>query len=244
MCKIVKNLENTHALSEHTSPLSLQWNCNLLNETLTAISVTGSTSFEPWSGIQLSRAVLSNVFIYWGASDGCGGTAPCGDCNNNNNNKIILIVILIKIITDKNLRCRRFLQWKWKGWGWGGSRMGTKENKIAKAGRPCSWECYEKKWNILLFRHIFFLKFWLKSKPPGWNRAPGKHITGAALDRPYLEVSRSPLKRMPENTVKEATATTYQFTVHHKLITSFTPGSDAHFKLLYWVKGKVVPVLN
>jgi hypothetical protein len=26
----------------------------------------------------------------------------------------------------------------------GGSRMGTKENKIAKAGRPCSWECYEK----------------------------------------------------------------------------------------------------
>jgi hypothetical protein len=29
--------------------------------------------------------------------------------------------------------------------GSGGSRMGTKENKIAKAGRPCSWECYEKK---------------------------------------------------------------------------------------------------
>jgi hypothetical protein len=28
--------------------------------------------------------------------------------------------------------------------GLGGSRMGTKENKIAKAGRPCSWECYEK----------------------------------------------------------------------------------------------------
>jgi hypothetical protein len=25
-----------------------------------------------------------------------------------------------------------------------GGRMGTKENKIAKAGRPCSWECYEK----------------------------------------------------------------------------------------------------
>jgi hypothetical protein len=30
--------------------------------------------------------------------------------------------------------------------GLGGSRMGTKENEIAKAGRPCSWECYEKKW--------------------------------------------------------------------------------------------------
>jgi hypothetical protein len=28
--------------------------------------------------------------------------------------------------------------------GLGGSRMGTKENKIAKAGRSCSWECYEK----------------------------------------------------------------------------------------------------
>jgi hypothetical protein len=25
--------------------------------------------------------------------------------------------------------------------GLGGSRMGTKENKIAKAGRQCSWEC-------------------------------------------------------------------------------------------------------
>jgi hypothetical protein len=25
-----------------------------------------------------------------------------------------------------------------------GGRMGTKENKIAKAGRPRSWECYEK----------------------------------------------------------------------------------------------------
>jgi hypothetical protein len=25
-----------------------------------------------------------------------------------------------------------------------GSRMGTKENKISKAERPCSWECYEK----------------------------------------------------------------------------------------------------
>jgi hypothetical protein len=28
--------------------------------------------------------------------------------------------------------------------GLGGSRMGRKENKIAKAGRPCSWECCEK----------------------------------------------------------------------------------------------------
>jgi hypothetical protein len=28
--------------------------------------------------------------------------------------------------------------------GLGGSRMVTKENKIAKVGRPCSWKCYEK----------------------------------------------------------------------------------------------------
>jgi hypothetical protein len=36
-----------------------------------------------------------------------------------------------------------------------GSKMGTKENKIAKAGRPCSWEYYEKNLNLLLFRNIF-----------------------------------------------------------------------------------------
>jgi hypothetical protein len=28
--------------------------------------------------------------------------------------------------------------------GLGGSRMGTKENEIAKARIPCSWECHEK----------------------------------------------------------------------------------------------------
>jgi hypothetical protein len=28
--------------------------------------------------------------------------------------------------------------------GLGGSRMDKKENEIAKAGRKCSWECYEK----------------------------------------------------------------------------------------------------
>jgi hypothetical protein len=28
--------------------------------------------------------------------------------------------------------------------GLGSSRIDTKENKIAKAGRPCSWECCEK----------------------------------------------------------------------------------------------------
>jgi hypothetical protein len=43
--------------------------------------------------------------------------------------------------------------------GLGGSRMGTKVNKIAKAGRPCSWEYYENNLNILLFRNIFIFKF-------------------------------------------------------------------------------------
>jgi hypothetical protein len=43
--------------------------------------------------------------------------------------------------------------------GLGDTRMGTKENKIAKAGRPCSWECYKKNGNILLFRNIFSLTF-------------------------------------------------------------------------------------
>jgi hypothetical protein len=43
--------------------------------------------------------------------------------------------------------------------------MGTKENEFAKVGRPCSWECYEKIWNILLFRNLFFLKFWLTLMP-------------------------------------------------------------------------------
>jgi hypothetical protein len=74
--------------------------------------------------------------------------APCGDCNNNNNNnKVTLIVILIKIITDGNLtltkgltkkkHCTYIISVKKEGVGLGGSRMGTKENKISKAGRPC-----------------------------------------------------------------------------------------------------------
>jgi hypothetical protein len=43
--------------------------------------------------------------------------------------------------------------------GLGGRRMGTKENKIAKAGRPCSWECYEKKLKPTVIQKYFFLKF-------------------------------------------------------------------------------------
>jgi hypothetical protein len=47
--------------------------------------------------------------------------------------------------------------------GLGGSRMGTKENKIAKAGRPCSSQCYEKNLNILIQKY-FFLKILINVK--------------------------------------------------------------------------------
>jgi hypothetical protein len=40
--------------------------------------------------------------------------------------------------------------------GLGGSRMGTKDKKIAKAGRPSSWECYEEI-ETYCFSEIFFL---------------------------------------------------------------------------------------
>jgi hypothetical protein len=42
--------------------------------------------------------------------------------------------------------------------GLGGSRMGTKESKIAKAGRPCSWECYEKKLKHIVIQKYLFLE--------------------------------------------------------------------------------------
>jgi hypothetical protein len=42
--------------------------------------------------------------------------------------------------------------------GLGGSRMGTKENKIANAGIPCSWECYEKKMKHTVIQKYVFLE--------------------------------------------------------------------------------------
>jgi hypothetical protein len=36
--------------------------------------------------------------------------------------------------------------------------MGTKENKIAKVGRPCSWECYEKSETYCYSEIYFFLE--------------------------------------------------------------------------------------
>jgi hypothetical protein len=48
--------------------------------------------------------------------------------------------------------------------GLGGSRMGTKENKIAKAGRPCSWECHENKFKHTLIQKYFFLQIMINVK--------------------------------------------------------------------------------
>jgi hypothetical protein len=42
--------------------------------------------------------------------------------------------------------------------GLGSSRMGTKENKIAKAGRPCSWECHEKELKHTVIQKYVFLE--------------------------------------------------------------------------------------
>jgi hypothetical protein len=48
--------------------------------------------------------------------------------------------------------------------GLGGSRMGTKENEIAKAGRPCSWECYEKIETYCYSEILYFLKILINVK--------------------------------------------------------------------------------
>jgi hypothetical protein len=47
--------------------------------------------------------------------------------------------------------------------GLGGSRMGTKENEIVKAGRPCSWECYEKI-ETYCYSEFFFLEILINVK--------------------------------------------------------------------------------
>jgi hypothetical protein len=48
--------------------------------------------------------------------------------------------------------------------GLGGSKMGTKENKIAKAGRSCSWECYEKKLKHTVIQKYFFIEILINVK--------------------------------------------------------------------------------
>jgi hypothetical protein len=46
--------------------------------------------------------------------------------------------------------------------GLGGSKICTKENKIAKSGRPCSLECYEKKPTVI--QKYFFLEILINDK--------------------------------------------------------------------------------
>jgi hypothetical protein len=48
--------------------------------------------------------------------------------------------------------------------GLGGSRMGTKGNKISKAGRPCSLKCYEKKLKHTVTQKYFFLEILINVK--------------------------------------------------------------------------------
>jgi hypothetical protein len=48
--------------------------------------------------------------------------------------------------------------------GLGGSRMGTKENEISKAGRPCLLECYEKKLKHTVIQNFFFLEILINVK--------------------------------------------------------------------------------
>jgi hypothetical protein len=45
-----------------------------------------------------------------------------------------------------------------------GSRIGAKKNEIAKAGRPCSWECYEKIETYCYSEIFFFLKILINVK--------------------------------------------------------------------------------
>jgi hypothetical protein len=47
--------------------------------------------------------------------------------------------------------------------------MGTKENEIPKAGRPCSWESYEKKMETYCYSEIFFLEILINVKPDRVN---------------------------------------------------------------------------
>jgi hypothetical protein len=75
------------------------------------------------------------------------------------------IAIIIIITTDGNLiltkrlikkiYCTYIISGKKERVGLGGSRMGTKENTISKAGRPCSWACY-KKIETFCYSEIFF----------------------------------------------------------------------------------------
>jgi hypothetical protein len=112
--------------------------------------------------------------------------------------------------------------------GLGGSRVGTKENKISKAGRLCSWECYEKKLKYTVIQKYFFPEILINVKAGRLNTAPGKYIAGAALDRPDLQYfllsqgigvvayARAPPPRFPELPSLPGSSSNANFLVHSR----------------------------
>jgi hypothetical protein len=70
--------------------------------------------------------------------------------------------------------------------GLGGSRMGTKENKIAKAGRLCSWECHENKFKHTLIQKYFFLQILINVKAGRVKSGARKLYRGRRVGQPCV----------------------------------------------------------
>jgi hypothetical protein len=66
-----------------------------------------------------------------------------------------------------------------------GSRMATKENKIAKAGGLCSWECYEKIEHSVIQKY-FFLEILINVKAGRVKIGRQESISRAPLWTPLL----------------------------------------------------------
>jgi hypothetical protein len=106
---------------------------------VTALVVFHLKFYSEYQWLLDFTAVLSNVFIYWGASDWWLWMRG---------RRVAIAIIIIIIITDGNLTmtkylikkiyCTYIISVKKEKVGLGGSRMGTKENNISKAGGPCS----------------------------------------------------------------------------------------------------------
>jgi hypothetical protein len=80
-----------------------------------------------------------------------------------------------------------------------GSRMGTKENDF-KSGKTVFIGMLRKKLKHTVFQKYFFLEIPINVKACRVKRAPGKYITGAALDRPALNCSNRRCMDCPEST--------------------------------------------
>jgi hypothetical protein len=71
--------------------------------------------------------------------------------------------------------------------GLGGSRMGTKENEIAKAGRPCLWECYKKKLKHAVIQKFVFLEILINVRV---NQGARKVYHGRRVGQAWSRFSR------------------------------------------------------